>query len=123
MRDSARRRGQMADASGRAAEASVARDYLRRGFALCAARWRGKGGEIDLVAEQAGTYVFVEVKSGPTHACAAERLQRTQIARLHDAASEFLASLGLSLDTDCRFDVALLDRSGRIEIVENALMA
>jgi putative endonuclease len=123
MNRAAHLRGQIAEAAGRAAEASVARDYLRRGFSLCATRWRGKGGEIDLVAEQAGTYVFVEVKSGPTHACAAERLQGAQIARLHVAAAEFLAALGLSLDTDCRFDVALLNRTGRIEIHENALMA
>lgn len=123
MTQAAVRRGQMADAAGRAAEASVARDYLRRGFDLCASRWRGKGGEIDLVTRHANTFVFVEVKSGPTHSCAAERLRGTQIARLHVAAAEFLASLGLSLDTDCRFDVALLDHSGRIEIHENALMA
>jgi putative endonuclease len=123
MTRAARLRGQTADASGRAAEASVARDYLRRGFALCAERWRGKGGELDLVAERGGTYVFVEVKSGPTHACAAERLQGAQIARLQVAAAEFLGSLGLSQDTDCRFDVALTDRLGRIEIVENALLA
>jgi putative endonuclease len=113
----------MADAAGRAAEGAVARDYGTRGFAVLTSRWRGRAGELDLVAEGAGGLVFIEVKSGPTHAAAAERVTSRQIGRLHDAAVEFLSTHGLSQDTDCRFDVALVDGSGRIEILENAIAA
>ncbi len=118
-----RARGQMADAAGRAAEKAVARDYGARGFTVVSSRWRGRAGELDLVAEDAGAFVFVEVKSGPSHAAAAERLSDRQVGRLHDAALEFLGAQGLSQDTDCRFDVALVDGAGRIAILENALAA
>jgi putative endonuclease len=116
-------RGRMADASGRAAEAAVARDYDTRGFTVLSSRWRGKSGELDLVTEHAGHLVFVEVKSGDTHAAAAERVSTGQITRIYAAAQEYLAIQGLSQDTDCRFDVALVDGSGQIAILENALAA
>ncbi len=116
-------RGRMSDASGRAAEAAVARDYGSRGFTVLSSRWRGKSGELDLVTEQAGHLVFVEVKSGTTHALAAERVSAVQITRIHAAAQEYMAVRGLSQDTDCRFDVALVDRLGQLAILENALAA
>lgn len=109
--------------AGLSAEDQVARDYQRRGYPLAAHRWRGKGGEIDLVAQDGDGYVFVEVKKSRSHARAAERLSLRQIARLYDAASEFLSQCPLGLNTQARFDVALVDGQGRIEILENALSA
>ncbi len=109
--------------AGLSAEAQVARDYLRRGLPLAAQRWRGKGGEIDLIAQDGAGYVFIEVKKSRSHARAAERLSPRQVQRLFDAAGEFLAQCPAGLDTPCRFDLALVDAQGRIEIVENALSA
>jgi putative endonuclease len=111
----------MADAAGRAAEGAVARDYGARGFTVLTSRWRGKSGELDIVAECGGHYVFVEVKSGATHAAAAEQVSHRQIGRVYEAALEYLGSRGLSQDTDCRFDVALVDTFGQLKILENAL--
>ena len=109
--------------AGLSAEDQVARDYQRRGYPVTAHRWRGKGGEIDLVAQDGDGFVFVEVKKSRSHARAAERLTLRQIRRLYDAASEFLAQCPKGLNTLARFDVALVDGTGRIEILENALCA
>lgn len=109
--------------AGLAAEGIVARHYQRRGHAIAAHRWRGTGGEIDLVARHADEVIFVEVKKSRSFARAAEALRPRQMARLYAAASEFLAGEPEGQATPCRFDVALVDGSGRLEIIENALMA
>lgn len=109
--------------AGLSAEDQVARDYQRRGYPVAAHRWRGKAGEIDLVARDGEGFVFVEVKKSRSHARAAERLSLRQIGRLYDAASEFLAQCPRGLSTMARFDVALVDGQGRVEILENALCA
>ncbi len=109
--------------AGIAAESQVAGHYHSRGMPIEARRWRGSGGEIDLVARDGDGLVFVEVKKSRSHAAAAARLSMRQARRLFDAASEYLASCPAGLATPARFDVALVDRFGRIEIVENALSA
>ena len=43
--------------------------------------------------------------------------------RIWSAASEFLAGEPAGQDTPARFDVALVDGQGRIEIIENAFAA
>ena len=109
--------------AGLSAEEQVARDYTQRGFPVEQQRWRGKGGEIDLIARDGDGFVFIEVKKSRNHARAADRLSARQIARLYDAAAEFLGQCPAGLNTPARFDVALVDGQGRIEIVENALWA
>lgn len=115
--------GLRAHLAGEAAEGQVARHYQARGISIESRRWRGSGGEIDLVARDAGGLIFVEVKRSRTHARAAERVGYRQIERLFNAASEYLAACGLGLNTQVRFDVALVDGMGRIDILENALSA
>jgi len=109
--------------AGVSAEDQVARLYEGRGMKIEHRRWRGKGGELDLVARDGDGFVFIEVKKSGSHASAAERLSSRQIGRLFAAASEFLAGSARGLDTQSRFDVALVDGIGRIEILENALTA
>ena len=116
-------RGRLAYHSGRAAEGSVERVYERGGRQIVARRWRGMGGEIDLVARDGAEVIFIEVKCSTTHAQAAERLGRRQMARIYAAASEFLAGEPLGQLTPARFDVALVDGQGRVEILENAFAA
>ncbi|MEM9796747.1 MAG: YraN family protein [Pseudomonadota bacterium] len=113
----------MAYLSGAAAEEGVARHYERSGHLIVERRWRGQGGEIDLIAQKGAQTVFIEVKQATDHATAAERLQPRQIARLFDSASEYMAGLPGGQNADVRFDVALVDGQGRIEILENALTA
>lgn len=116
------RQGQGAYHSGAAAEAQVLRHYLRAGLSVIAQRWRGKGGEIDLIARQGERYVFVEVKASRDLATAATRLSLRQMRRLAAAAEEFLGTVTGGLGNDLRFDVALVDGQGRIDILENALV-
>lgn len=115
--------GQTRYHAGLAAEESVARQYHARGFRTLATRWRGGGGEIDLVMADDTGCVFVEVKQSRTHAQAAEHLSQGQVRRLFRAAESFLARQPRGLATFARFDVALVDAVGRIEVMENALMA
>jgi putative endonuclease len=112
--------GSLAWHSGFAAEDIVARDYARRGHRTAWRRWRGAAGEIDLIAEDGAGLIFIEVKKARTHAQAAERLSRRQIDRIHASAAEYLGRMPMGQLTECRFDVALVDEGGRLEIIENA---
>lgn len=109
--------------AGRIAEESVAQFYDQSGRAVCARRWRGSAGEIDLIARQGAEVIFIEVKQSATHGQAAEHLTPRQMARIYGAASEFLAGEPAGQLTEVRFDVALVDSVGRIEILENAFAA
>lgn len=113
--------GRAAHLSGRAAEAAVERLYVARGLTVAARRWRGEAGEIDLVLRDGAGLVFVEVKRSATHARAAHALRPAQAARLMASAEAFAGTEPAGLLTEMRFDVALVDGAGRVEIVENAL--
>ncbi len=106
--------------AGMVAEDQVATEYERRGQKTRQRRWRGKGGEIDLIVEQDDGLVFVEVKRARNFARAAERVSHRQMQRIFDTAGEYLAGMPMGLNTNARFDVALVDGTGRIEIMENA---
>ncbi len=107
---------------GLSAEDSVARRYELGGARVAERRWRGPSGEIDLITETDGVFCFVEVKKSKTHGAAALRLSRAQATRIQAAALEYLAEQALSMDTEMRFDVALVDRVGAVDVIENALM-
>ena len=109
--------------AGIAAEDQVAQLYDRSGRKVCARRWRGSAGEIDLIARDGAEVIFIEVKHSKTHAMAAEHLTARQMARIYGAASEFLAGEPAGQLTEVRFDVALVDAVGRIEVLENAYAA
>lgn len=117
-----RARGQMSQQRGLAAEAQVTKAYEQRGARLLHTRWRGAGGEIDLIFAQGADILCVEVKASQTHARAAASLRPQQIARLLRAAEEFLDTQPRGSLTPMRFDAALVDGFGEIEILENALM-
>jgi putative endonuclease len=102
--------------AGLLAEECAARGYESDGGAIRATRWRCSEGEIDLVVELPSEIVFVEVKA---RRHGAETVTPRQWARIGAAASRYLAE-----HTDgtvpCRFDLALVDRLGRLERIENA---
>ncbi|XDA98410.1 YraN family protein [Sulfitobacter sp. LCG007] len=113
--------GQRAWLAGDAAEDIVARHYERRGYALDRRRWRGRGGEIDLILRRGALVVFVEVKQSRDFARAAQSLRPAQMQRLLQSAEDFLGGEPCGSLTECRFDVAFVDGGGICEIVENAL--
>ena len=106
--------------AGLAAENAVARAYSQRGARLLETRWRGQSGEIDLIFLENGEYVFCEVKASKTHGRAAERLQFKQAMRIHCAASEYLENTPDGQLSQVRFDLAVVDQIGRVEIHCNA---
>ncbi|KAE9628250.1 YraN family protein [Parasedimentitalea maritima] len=113
-------RGQRAYLAGAAAEDLVLRHYEQRGYQLAERRWRGAGGEIDLILRQGAALVFVEVKHSKTKARAALRISQAQINRIYASAGQFLEHEPAGQLTEARFDVALVGGSGEIEIIENA---
>ncbi|WP_371229317.1 YraN family protein [Roseovarius sp. 2305UL8-3] len=113
-------RGLRAYLSGASAEAAVARYLGRRGCDLVAERWRGKGGEIDLILREGETYVFCEVKKARSFDAAQNSLRETQMYRIHAAASEYLEHTPKGQLSDVRFDLALVNETGEIRIVKNA---
>ncbi len=106
--------------AGLAAEDQVATDYCRRGFQTCQQRWRGKGGEIDLIARDGDGFIFIEVKKSRDFVRAVERITQRQLQRISNAATEFLGQMPNGLDTPARIDVALVNANGEIQIIENA---
>ncbi|WP_318010676.1 YraN family protein [Celeribacter litoreus] len=101
----------------------MAREYLAAGCKKLEQRWRGPGGEIDLIFARGGEVIFVEVKASRTHERAAESLSARQIARLCASAEAYIGAMPGGLNTPMRLDVALVDGAGVVEILENALMA
>lgn len=106
--------------AGQAAEQQVAAEYERRGFSIAHQRWRGAGGEIDLIARDAEGVVFVEVKKSSSFEAAARRINRRQMDRICASAAQFLKTEPNGQLTNVRFDAALVDASGTVQIIENA---
>ena len=100
----------LGEARGREAEA-LARAHLERGgFQVVAARKRTPGGELDLVAWDGPTLVFVEVKArgDAGFGRAEEMVDRRKRERLGQAAAAYLAEMGTS-PPPCRFDVVAVE--------------
>ncbi|MEO1001116.1 MAG: YraN family protein [Pseudomonadota bacterium] len=114
--------GAMAHQAGLAAEEAVERHYRRQGAKPLHRRWRRRTGEIDLVlCDPDDTLVFVEVKARRHHADAAAAITPRARQRISDTILGYLAETGRDLGTEIRFDVALVDRMGAIDCIENAL--
>lgn len=118
--DARRDRGAMAYHAGLSAEDRISTDYERRGFPVAQRRWRGKGGEIDLIAHDGDGLVFVEVKHSRSFDQAVQRVSPHQMKRLYSSAEEYLGQMPNGSLTDVRFDVALVNGSGEVRIIENA---
>ncbi len=106
--------------AGDAAEQGVVRAYEDRNADMLEQRWRGEGGEIDLIVREGDTIVFVEVKKARSFDLAISRLRPAQMMRIHAAASEYLAFVPDGQLSNVRFDLAAVDGTGRIRIIENA---
>jgi putative endonuclease len=115
-----RLRGASNWATGASAEEAVARAYEGRGLTVAARRWRCPWGEADLILRDGDGIVVVEVKKARTLDAAAHRLTRRQMDRLCAAAQAFCEGEPRGSLTPLRFDLALVDALGRVEVIENA---
>ncbi|MEO9827410.1 MAG: YraN family protein [Paracoccaceae bacterium] len=105
--------------AGLAAETSVELNYAAAGASLLERRWRGKGGEVDLILRDGDELVFVEVKKSKSFARAAESLSHRQLARICRASEEYLGTQPNGSLTPMRIDVALTNEAGEIDILRN----
>lgn len=99
------------------------RHYQSQGHSIAARRWRSAAGEIDIVARQGDRVVFVEVKAGRTMDAAAQQLTGRQAARIAASAEIWLGDLPFGSWAEAQVDLALVDGTGRIEVIENVLAA
>ncbi len=91
---------------GRLGERIACRYLLRLGYDVLARRYRARRSEIDLVAFEGETLVFVEVKTRETSAFGEpwEFVDWEKRQRLQSAADEFIAAYDLGRYT-YRFDI------------------
>jgi putative endonuclease len=97
-----------AQSFGLSAESAAAAFLIAKGFRILARRWRSPYGEIDIVARNRSTLIFVEVKARAALDDAAYALTPRQRRRIADAASAWLAARPDLSGLDARFDVVLV---------------
>ena len=107
----------------------VARQHLKRlGYKILRANYRSRVGEIDLVAEDGDTLVFVEVrtKSGPSFDSPAESIDARKRRKLVAVAQTYLAQHGAE-NRDWRIDVVAVEMASggptSVDVVKNAIEA
>jgi putative endonuclease len=103
--------------SGARAEHVAAQYLTTQGLAIVARNFRTRAGEIDLIALDGATLVFVEVRMrrSQRYGGAVESITTRKRERLVAAANAYLASIGR--EPPCRFDAILMHApdSGAIE--------
>ncbi len=102
---------------GEKGEAFAALALERRGWLVVERNWRCAGGEIDIIARDGDTWVFVEVKLRGANAYGSpeEAVTVQKAVRLLRAAEAYLIEHGLD-DTAWRVDVVAIElaASGRV---------
>ena len=113
---------------GRLGEDLACRELRRRGYAILARRFRTRYGEIDVIARDGATLVFIEVKTRRTDAFggATAAVNSAKQRRLVNMARSYLLGLG-GPAPPCRFDVVGVTAGpGRppvLEVVRDAFSA
>ncbi len=103
----------------------IARDYLeKRKFRIVEANFRCRCGEIDIIARDRSTLVFIEVKTRRTGTYGPPQLSITPFKQrqISKAALAYLAKHGLE-SADARFDVigiVMSDGPPAVEHIRNA---
>ena len=111
-------------ALGKLGEDLACRELERRGWAILARRYRRRGGELDIVARDGQTVVFVEVKTreGSDYGAGVEAITALKRRRLADVALDYVVRNRLH-KCPCRFDVASIEFGAdgvKIEWYQNA---
>lgn len=110
---------------GKFGEALAEKALKKRGYKILHTNYRTPLGEIDMIAEDAGTLVFVEVKARKSFAfgSAKQAVTPAKQRRISKNALYFLKSTG-RLNVRARFDVVAIspgdDGGPSIEIIKNA---
>ncbi len=108
---------------GKDAEARAARYLETQGLTIIERNYHCRYGEIDLIARDGATLVFVEVRARSSSAFggAGASITATKRKKLTSTALHYLASAGRT--PQCRFDALLLtgnSESGQVEWIRDA---
>ena len=101
---------------------TVVCEYLeKRGVRIVERNHSEKCGEIDVIAEEKGVLLFVEVKSrnGNAFGDALESVTPAKIAKIVKTAELYMVRRGI-YPADCRFDVAVVKNGELDEYIPNA---
>jgi putative endonuclease len=113
---------------GKSGEDRACRELERRGYAILARRYRTRFGEIDIVARDGPTIVFVEVKARTTdrYGDPAAAVTLHKQAKVTAMAEDYLARRHLQ-NAPCRFDVVAIGFAAagelKVEVYQNAFEA
>jgi putative endonuclease len=112
---------------GKIGENLACAELERRGYDILARRYRHGGAEIDIVARDGATLVFVEVKAreGREFGDGAEAVTMNKRRRIVVAAMDYLVRHRMG-ECPCRFDVVsilIADGEPQIEVIQNAFDA
>jgi len=114
-------------ALGKTGEDLACRELEQRGYVIVARRYRQCGAELDIIARDGATTVFVEVKAreGREFGEGAEAVTAWKRRRLTRAALDYLTRNHL-MNTPCRFDVVSIHFDAgcpMIDVYQNAFDA
>jgi len=109
---------------GKFGEGLAARHLKKTGYRLLCRNYRTRFGEIDIIAKDADTIVFVEVKSRRSDKFGHPRyaVTREKQARISKTALNYLKENN-QMDCKARFDVVTVnsaDKKTDVEIIKNA---
>ena len=112
---------------GKIGEDLACRELEGRGYAILARRYRQRAGELDIIARDGPTVVFIEVKAreGREFGDAVEAVTRLKRRRMTRVALEYLVRHRLT-QCPCRFDVVSIHMENEqpvIELYQNAFSA
>jgi putative endonuclease len=110
---------------GNEAEDTVAEFLVRQGYQVLERNYRWRGGEIDIVARDRGTLVFVEVRSRAHDGFLDPILSVTpaKLSRIVRTAEHYRLARQTPPSVPCRFDIAGVRGKGRdagVTLVRNA---
>jgi putative endonuclease len=104
---------------GKIGEDLACKELERRGYAILTRRYRRRVGELDIVARDGGTLVFVEVKTRDSleFGSGGEAITALKRRRMAVVADEYLVSHRLT-GCACRFDVVAIDFQKGVPVIE-----
>jgi len=102
---------------GRSGEAMAAKFLQKKGYKIITKNYRCRFGEIDIIAQDKNTLVFVEVKarSGARYGMGYESVRPDKQAKLVKTAQHFMAENG---EAPARFDVVSIDDGEITHIID-----
>jgi putative endonuclease len=106
-------------ALGKTGEDLACQELERRGYAIVARRYRRRGGELDIIARDGKTMVFVEVKAreGRAFGEASEAVTAHKRRKITQLALDYLMRHRLT-NCPCRFDVVSIHFDAGTPVIE-----